>query len=104
MKFVINSTQGKNMIFNMKINQLTLMGIDSRSSVAAETYQDVFLQDYLAQDFASSHFDSRNELFDQLGINIKNSKRYSLLGFNFTNSRTSYTRVTTTKLSKNSHI
>ena len=80
------------------------MWIDSRSSVAAGTYQDVFSARLSgSRDFASSHFDSHTGTFDTYNWELTSRTVSDIVYWDltFTNSRTSYTtRVTTTKLSK----
>ena len=106
---VINSTTdyGKLISYSNnwnKINGTMDVGIDSRSSVAAGTYQDVFSARLSSsRDFASSHFDSLTGTFDTFNWELTSRTVSDIVYWDltFTSSRTSYTtRVTTTKLSK----
>ena len=106
---VINSTTdyGKLISYSNNWNQIngTMdVGIDSRSSVAAGTYQDVFSARLSSsRDFASSNFDSLTGTFDTYNWELTSRTVSDIVYWDltFTSSRTSYTtRVTTTKLSK----
>mgnify|MGYP001375388851 FL=1 len=106
---VINSTTdyGKLISYSNnwnKINGTMDVGIDSRSSVAAGTYQDVFSARLSSsRDFASSHFDSLTGTFDTYNWELTSRTVSDIVYWDltFTSSRTSYTTsVTTTKLSK----
>ena len=87
-----------------KINGTMDVGVDSRSSVSAGTYQDVFSARLSsARDFASSNFDSLTGTFSTYNWELTSRTVSDIVYWDitFTNSRTSYkTRVTATKLSK----
>ena len=80
------------------------VGVDSRSSVSAGTYEDVFSARLSSsRDFASSNFDSLTGTFDTYNWELTSRTVSDIVYWDltFTSSRTSYTtRVTTTKLSK----
>jgi len=106
---VINSTTdyGKLISYSNNWNQIngTMdVGVDSRSSVSAGTYQDVFsARISSARDFASSHFDSLTGTFGAYNWELASRTVSDIVYWDitFTSSRTSYkTRVTATKLSK----
>ena len=79
------------------------IGIDSRSSVSAGTYQDVFsARIATARDFASSNFDSLTGTFNTLNWELTSRTVSDIVYWDliFTNQRTAYTtRVTSSNLS-----
>ena len=106
---IINSTTDYGKLISYSNNWYQITGtmnvdIDSRSSVSAGTYQDVFsARISSARDFASSHFDSLTGTFGTYNWELASRTVSDIVYWDitFTSSRTSYkTRVTATKLSK----
>jgi len=105
---IINSTTDYGKLISYSNNWYQITGtmnvdIDSRSSVSAGTYQDVFsARIATARDFASSNFDSLTGTFSTLNWELTSRTVSDIVYWDitFTNSRTSYTsRVTTSSLS-----
>ena len=104
---IINSTTDYGKLISYSDNWYQITGtmnvdIDSRSSVSAGTYQDVFsARISTARDFASSNFDSLTGTFGTLNWELTSRTVSDIVYWDitFTNSRTSYTsRVTTSSL------
>ena len=104
---IINSTTDYGKLISYSNNWYQITGtmnvdIDSRSSVSAGTYQDVFsARIATARDFASSNFDSLTGTFGTLNWELTSRTVSDIVYWDitFTNSRTSYTsRVTTSSL------
>jgi len=87
-----------------QINGTMDVGVDSRSSVSAGTYEDVFSARLSnSRDFASSHFDSSTGTYGTYNWELTSRTVSDIVYWDitFTNSRTAYTsRVSTTNLSK----
>jgi len=106
---IFNSTTDYGKLISYSDNWYQITGtmnvdIDSRSSVSAGTYQDVFSARLSsARDFASSHFDSLTGTFSNYNWELSSRTVSDIVYWDitFTSQRTAYTtRVTTTKLSK----